>query len=248
MSNSIENKARERRFVELFKGAYESFPAGTILDDENQERPDIVVVTSKGKIGIEITALHNDKLKRAESECEKAVLESQLIYETYNLPKLRVSVHIGGSNSFKRKSRSEFANTIAELVKTNFPPTDGRVTLKNNFKDRAKFPYEIETIFIWRDSWREENLWTAPSAGLVRKDFVDELQSVISEKDSKLCSYASDCKEQWLLVIAEMGSPSTFFNPSEKTTNHSYKSSFNKIFLLESLTAKLFELKLVRNA
>jgi hypothetical protein len=248
MSKRKQNKARERRFVELFKSAYKGFPAGTILADENQERPDIVVTTSQGKIGIEITALYNDKLKRAESECEKAVLESRRIYEKHNLPKLYVSVHIGGENSFNRKNRSKFAAVIAKLVAANVPSVDRYVALENDFNNPLQFPYEIDSIYIYRHSWPEENRWSAPSAGLYREHFVDELQSVISEKDSKLCGYARDCKEQWLLIVAENSSPSTFFDPSQRTTNHCYKSSFDKVFLLELFKVKLFELKLVQNA
>ena len=249
MSIRLSNKERERRFVELFKSAYKGFPAGTILADENQERPDIVVATSQGKIGIEITSLHNDKLKRAESECEKAVLESRRIYERNNLPKLYVSVHIGGENSFNKKNRGKFAAAIAKLVAANVPSVVERyIELENDFNNPAQFPYEIDSIYIFRHSWTEENRWSAPSAGLYRENFVNELQSVISEKDSKLSGYARDCKEQWLLVVAENSGPSTFFDPSEKTINHCYKSSFNKVFLLELFRVKLFELKLIQNA
>jgi hypothetical protein len=248
VSNSRKNKARERRFVELFKSAYTDFPAGTILADESQERPDAIVVTPQGKMGIEITALHNDKLKRTESECEKAVLEAQQIYEKFHLPKLHVSVHIGGESSFSRKTRNKFATAIAKLVAANIPAVGKFTELENHFNNPTQFPYEINSIYIYRYSWPDENCWSAPSAGFYRENFIDELQNVIAEKDQKLSGYAPDCKEQWLLVVAENISPSTFFDPSQKTLDHLYKSAFDKIFLLEPFSAKLHELKLISNA
>jgi len=247
VSNAKVNKAREQRFVELFKGAYPNFPAGEIVADENQERPDAIVVTSQGKVGIEITSLHDDKLKRTESECEKAVLDARRIYEKQGLPKLHVSVHIGGEISFNRANRKKYANAIAGLVAANVPPPGKYVAVENGFNDPARFPYEIDSIYIYRYSWPDENHWNAPSGGFYREHFVEELQRVISEKDSKLGGYMPDCKEQWLLVVAENSSPSTFFDPSETTVNHTYKSAFNKVFVMELFKVKLFELKLVGN-
>ena len=106
MNKRTLNKERERRFVELLKASYSDFPAGDIIADENQERPDIVVVTPQGKLGIEVTALHIDRLKRSESESEKVVTEARLIYEKSSLPNLRVSVHVGNSSTFTRKTRA----------------------------------------------------------------------------------------------------------------------------------------------
>jgi hypothetical protein len=248
VSNPAENKAREKLFVELFKSAYANFPAGEIIADKEQERPDVIVATPVGKIGIEITSLHDGKLKRIESECEKAVLAARRIYEKQGLPKLHVSVHIGGENSFNRATRNKFANAIAGLVAANVPPPGKYVAVENDFNDPVRFPYEIDSIYIYQYSWSDENNWTAPSAGFYREHFVEELQRVISEKDSKLSGYMPDCKEQWLLVVAENSSPSTFFDPSEKTVNHNYKSAFDKIFVMELFKVKVFELKLVGNA
>ena len=245
MSNSKENKARERRFVELFKEAYSAFPTGEIIADEKQERPDAIVVTSQGEIGIEITSLHDDKLKRRESECEKAVSEARRIYEKQNFPKLHVSVHIGGENSFNRANRNKFANAIAGLVAENIPPPGKYLAVENDFNNPVAFPYEIDSMYIYQYSWPDKNLWTAPSAGFYREHFVEELQRVISEKDSKLSGYAPDCREQWLLVVAENSSPSTFFDPSEITVSHRYKSAFDKVFVMELFKVKVFELNLV---
>ena len=247
MSNPAENKAHERHFVELFKNTYNNFPAGEILADEKQERPDIIIATPQGKIGVEITSLHNDKLKQKESECEQAVLAARKIYEKKNLPNLHVSVHIGGKNSFNRATRNKFATAIANLVAANIPLPGKYSEVENSWNDPNQFPYEINSICIYRYSWSDKNIWTAPSAGFYREHFIEDLQRVISEKDLKLNGYSQDCKEQWLLVVAENSSPSTFFDPSEITVNHVYKSAFAKVFIMEMFKVKLFELKLVGN-
>ena len=233
--------------MELFKTAYTNFPGGEIIADDKQERPDAIVVTPKGKIGIEITSLYDNELKRKESECEKAVLAARKLYESQNLPALHVSVHIGGENSFNRANRNKFATAIASLVKANIPAPGKYVAVENDFNNQARFPYEIDSIYIFQYAWEDNNLWTAPSAGFYRQDFAEELQRVIATKDSKLAGYAPSCAEQWLLVVAENGSPSTFFDPSSKTLSHTYRTKFNRIFIMELFKLKVEELKIERN-
>jgi hypothetical protein len=248
MSNARENKARERRIIELFKSALAYFPEGEIFAGEEQERPDAVVATPRGKIGIEITSLYDNELKRKESECEKAVAAARLLYEKQGLPALHVSVHIGGENSFNRASRERFASAIVGLVAANVPPPGKYVALENDFNNPKQFPYEIDCIHIYRYSWPDKNNWTAPSAGFYREHFIEELQRVISDKDAKLGGYMPDCKEQWLLVVAENSSPSTFFDPSKETVSHIYESAFDKVFVMELFKVKVFELTLVKKA
>ena len=229
MSNKAENKERERVCVKIFKEAYSKFPQGKILDDENQEKPDFIVLTKNGKIGIEVTSIVDRKQKRSESECEKAVLEARRIYEMQHLPNLQVSVHIGCEKVFNKKNRSHFANAIAKQVINNTPPPKSYILIFN-----------LPSL--------TQNHWHVPSGGICREDFEAELQDVLDEKESKIANYSPDCREQWLLVVAENMSASTFYEASEKTILHQYKSSFNKVFLLELFKGKLIELKLVHNA
>jgi hypothetical protein len=245
VSNRGKNKEHERLCLELFKEAYPDFPEGKILADENQEKPDIIVLTLNGKIGIEITAIIDKKQKRAESECEKAVIEARKIYEELGLPKLQVSVHIGSEESINKKTRKQFAKAVAKLVANNIPLGSSHVTLENKWNDLVNFPYEINAILILQHPSLSINHWHVPSGGFCREDFAGELQGVLDEKETKIQGYAPDCTEQWLVVVAENMSASTFFDPSAKTINHLYKSSFDKVFLLELFKAKLFELKLI---
>lgn len=243
MSNRKENKDRERLYVDLFKESYPKFPEGEIIADENQEKPDAIVLTSNGNIGIEITAIVDKKQKRSESECEKAVLDACRIYEKQQLPNLHVSVHIGCENNFNKKNRSRFAKAIAKQVSDNIPQPKAFVDLENKWDDSESFPYEINNILIFNLPALERNHWNVPSGGFCREDFETELQGILDEKESKISGY-TPCKEHWLLVVAENMSASTFFEASEKTIKHLYKSSFHKVFLLEAFKAKVFQLNL----
>lgn len=245
MGEKLSNKERERHFVEVLKSLLNDFPDGEIIADENQERPDVIVKNSREKIGIEVTCIYTQALKREESEVEATVSEARCIYEKLNLPKLlHVSVIVGNGNVFNRKNRSVFATAIAKLVSDNVPSQDGPVELDNDWNNPKVFPFEINAIHIYRLSKATQSLWTAPSGGFFREDFVDELQQIISRKEKLLGGYDPDCTAHWLLVVGENGGASTFFDPSQSTLNHYYESSFKRAFFMDSFSRKLFELKL----
>jgi hypothetical protein len=248
VSNRTENKERERVCVKIFKEAYSKFPQGKILDDENQEKPDFILLTKSGKIGIEVTSIVDRKQKRSESECEKVVLEARRIYEEQQLPNLHVSVHIGCESAFNKKNRSLFAKAIARQVIQNTPQPKSYIDLENKWNDSKNFPFEINNILIFNLPSLKQNHWHVPSGGFCREDFETELQGVLDEKETKILNYSLDCREQWLLVVAENMSASTFYEASEKTILHQYKSSFDKVFLLELFKGKLIQLKLLPNA
>jgi hypothetical protein len=238
------NKERERHFVDVFKGLLQDFPDGEIIANEQQERPDAVVVTAQGKIGVEITRIQKEKLKREESEVESAIAEAQRIYERLNLPKLHVSVHVGDGKSFNRSSRKKFAAAISNLVSKNIPTQDGSIELENDWSNPDLFPFEINSIGIYRFAKLTRNHWNRPDGGIFRTEIIDEIQNIISGKNQLLENYDRTCIAHWLLIVAEGFSPSSFFDPSASTLSHPYKTQFDRAFYLDLFSRKLFELKL----
>jgi len=89
-----------------------------------------------------------------------------------------------------------------------------------------------------------KNYWTVPSWGWIRDNFSETLQDIIKKKEQLLQSYDTGCKEMWLLVVAEHNSASAFFEPNAATLNHSYKSTFKRIFFSGLFSGKVSELKL----
>jgi hypothetical protein len=81
-------------------------------------------------------------------------------------------------------------------VATNIAAINSYVESENDSNNYKRFPYEINSIYIFRLSFLRRNHWSAPSAGIYREDFVDELQKIIAEKESKLRGYTRHCKEQ----------------------------------------------------
>jgi hypothetical protein len=246
MSNTRAKKEREKRHVEVFRDLYAHFPQGEIISHEAQERPDAIIISPLGRIGIEITCVHEESQKKDESEIEAVISQAVRIYERENLPKLHVGVHIGSGKTLSRQKRPAIAAAIARLIKANVPVEGGLADLENDWNDPDAFPYEINSILILRHSALTQNYWNCASVGFIQENFPDTLQKIISDKGASLLGYDSSCVEQWLLVVGKNESASTAYDPSPATLAHVYESVFKKVFFLNLFSRKLHDLNLHR--
>ncbi len=234
-------KAEERRFVEILAEKLDAFPPGKLIDSES---PDFLVAGPEGVIGIEVTKIHHaDERRQQESEFRSLVDAACRLYESENAIPLEVKVHFGGNTQFNKRNRDKFARILANLVLTNIPQPDSWIPLENNWENPGFFPYEILGLSIIRLSAFRRNFWSVPSAGFFQEEFAPKIEAIITTKEHAISTYRTDCTGRWLLVVAEGNSASTFFDPSTKTLQHSYSSSFDRIFLVEAFRRKVWELK-----
>jgi len=246
--NANQVEETERRFVEAFKSSFSDFPQGNILKGE---QPDFVIINEQRKIGFEVTRIYqaNVKGKRPQKEIESerraVVYEALRNYEKKGLPPIDVSIHFG-SNPFNKKNRNSYASALADFVAANIPPENSWLTFENNYENPDVLPYEFHSVRIARYSFMAKNHWFDPDAGWMKEDFAFEIQQALSKKESRLPFFRKDCIAHWLLIVAEGFSPSSFFDPSEKTLSQQYESSFDRAFFLELFTRKSLELKLIK--
>src|SRR6266480_2287767 len=239
-------KGEERRFVEILAKELDAFPPSKLIDSES---PDFLVATSKGALGIEVTKIHHsNEPRQQESECRSLVDAACRLYENESTIPLEVKVHFGVSTQFNKRNRDKFAKILANLVLTNIPQPDSLISLENDWENPSFFPYEIARVSIIRLSAFPRNFWSVPSAGFFQEDFAPKIEAIIATKENAISTYRTDCIGRWLLIAAEGNSPSTFFDPSAKTLQHSYRSSFDKIFFLEAFRRKVWELNVSRKS
>jgi hypothetical protein len=239
MNKEERKKKQERQFIEIFKEVFDGFPDGELIQDD---KPDFRVVTVQGEIGIEVTQINIKELKQTESETQKLISEAIKIYEAKNLPKLCVGIHFSGQPVFRKTNRVSMAAKLANLIALNIPDEKCTVTIENDWNDSQSFPYEFEAVDILRMPKSKRNLWQGGSFGFFHENFIKKLEAIVSRKESELVGYCSSCIAQWLLIVSENNSPSTFFNPSERTLAPRYNSSFNKVFFLNLPAKKIFNI------
>ena len=59
-----------------------------------------------------------------------------------------------------------------------------------------------------------------------------DLQEILWNKEAKVSSYRRHCREVWLLIVARGLEPSTFGDLGPEIEGHQFKSSFDRVFLL----------------
>jgi len=64
-----------------------------------------------------------------------------------------------------------------------------------------------------------------PSAGFFQENFAPKIEAIIAIKEHAISNYGTECISD-VADCAEGNSASTFFDPSTKTLQHSYRSSF----------------------
>jgi hypothetical protein len=246
VNNKQLKKEREKRYVEVVRDILKGFPNGQLIADEHQERPDVLVLGTRGRTGVEVTRILHQSLKRTESEREAVVSEACRLYERKGLPHLHISVHLGAETAFNRRNRNTFATALADIVAANVPGPNDWAEVVNNWENPQVFPYEIHSVQILRNRVLSRNYWTIPTWGWIMENFTEKLQEVITSKESRIRGYDSECNELWLLVVAENSTAAAGFDPSESTLAHPYVSSFNRVFFLDLFKREIFELKLER--
>jgi hypothetical protein len=246
VSTQQRKKDQELHYVEVFRRAFPAFPGGELLADEDQERPDIIVAGAQGRLGIEVTRILHEPLKRTESESEAMVSAACSIYEERNLPNLHLGVFLSAQTPFNKQNRKALATALADLVTANIPAPNGITEPENDWGNASAFPFEIRSVLIWRPPSLSRNCWTVASFGWIRENFAQTLQETIAKKEARILGYDTGCDALWLLIVGENSSPSAFFNPSESTLSHPYVSSFDRVFFLELFQAKASELRIAK--
>ena len=157
------------------------------------------------------------------------------------MPIVDVAVHFNDSAPIAKGDRDTIVNGLVALVSNNMPEIDGSVEVELGREVGDQLPWLL-TVRLFRAAVLTNHHWAVPDSGWVQTDFVQELQQLIDEKNSRLVRYRQHCDECWLLVTASGGRPSGFFEPSAETRNHVYRSAFARTFFMEVFSGKLVHL------
>jgi hypothetical protein len=237
-------KSEEVYRVEQMRNALGGAPVGTL---EPWDEPDVCVLTSERRIGIEVTELHQDAIfghaprRLQESERAQITARARALAEASGMPVVNVAVHFNDSVPVSKTDRDTIASGLIELVSKNLPNSDASVTVEVWREPNNPLPW-IRSVRLFRADFLTKHHWSVPDSGWVQMDFIPQLQRTINEKNSKHGRYRQRCDECWLLIVASGGRPSGLFEPSAETKNHLYQSLFERTFFMEAFGGALVEL------
>lgn len=150
-------------------------------------------------------------------------------------------------NQFTQIMEEEYIIGLFRLEYPDFPKGKLLKTESPDFilKESPKTSIGIELTKLHGPSVKKEKSHYPPSSGYQPPEFSKEnIEYTISAKHEKLPLYQQKKLNQiWLLITANLDESPVSFNLNNKLENWNFFSGFQKIFLFELKTRKVYELK-----
>jgi len=237
-------KIEEMRRVEQLRQGLGGNPPGLL---ESADGPDVLVVTSGHRTGIEVTEIHQQSSPEQgprriqESERWGIALSARQLAESSGIPIVDVSVLFNDSVRIQKADREAITSALVDLVRKNIPSMDTSVELAM-WRENNPCLRSVLNVRIFRNEFLTRHYWSVLDSGWVQTDFVQEMQGAIDKKNALFEGYSQQCDECWLLVFAHGGRPSGSFQASQPTKAHLYRSAFARTFFLEAFSGRVVEL------
>lgn len=249
---NLKQKNKEQFHFDLFKKLHKQLPNG-ILHHQCKQKPDFLIEHSKGILGIEHTEIFKNKSpsqpytpQEEEGFLKKIIDKAKIICEQKKVPALQVKVwfnpikHITGN-----KAQSKLSQSLAELIESwNKKNSYPHELLKPKSQIPEIFQIDIRRGTFDGQTWLTSHRWTKEGSGWVKRDFINELQKCIDEKNDKYEKYRKNCEECWLLIVADRSNPAQCFDIDfcGEVKTHSYYSKFDQTFYMEVMHEHLVKL------
>ena len=89
--------------------------------------------------------------------------------------------------------------------------------------------------------------WNGPCSGWVNSEFVDGFQEAIAKKTALLPKYLKRSAKCWLIIVATGDGGSSFIEWSDQLASREFAAEFDRVFFVQGLDNKVFELQLRQN-
>ena len=244
-SAAEKKKEIEGHYLDRLRAAVRDFPAGRI---QSTEEPDFLVHGETQIIGIELTELHRETPSGAkpqqalEAMRHRVVAKAQELHIAANLPPVNVSVFMQDGYDIKKEQVLPLAKIIVKLVATNLPGSNSSREIEYDWKDPGSFPDPLIKISVHRLDVITKTFFSAPGATWVSTLSDADVSRAIEPKENKYLTYRMKCDEAWLIINADIGSMSTWFEFESAALSRPLQTQFQRVLILRHFGNQLFEL------
>lgn len=236
-------KNKEYSHLERFKKIFDNFPDGEI---DCSEKPDFIVKSNNTQIGIEVTELYRDrdsekasKLKKQESLEERVctILQSKLNENWFYSDHFDIHFH----KNFDRKRVNGLVEDCIKSIKSHMQMLNRSKSFDTQLvNDCRLLPFEVDSIIVNHDQNSKELSVMCVGADNVPGMNKNHILSILEDKNEKLMNY-QNCDAHWLLIV-QPPTLSGSFAGAEMVKKISFKTSFDRVFILDKLEGSYFEL------
>lgn len=251
MQQQRDRRAEERSHLVRF---LESLPDPPQGDRHFDDKPDLIIVTPRHRLGIEHRQLFDvDQSvgrtfpKEAESLESHCVTRAQTLFEHEDGRNLLVYVYFNAKRLLKTDVEpiaERLAEIVCEVAPTE-PGSECRIKARRyNHTASVCIPPQIEGLWIVNPPSLGESLWSVPRSGVVPMLTPERLQSDIDTKNPKVPEYRKVSDELWLLLVADGFSPATDLRLPDDFGSDRFVSDFDRVFYFHNFTQKVVEFAL----
>lgn len=222
----------EAHFFDRARALVERWPDGAV--DAGGEGPDIVVTTSSGKYGVEVTELLRGDIRAVEETrrliCEKA---KERFLGHVNAGGLAVKVIFRGEFVLNPRAQELAADEIAAIIVSQF-----RGSLSDVWEAKLERGKDFEsdlvgTIWLHHHPALPRSLWQPVAAWSVPIASVETVREAIDRKEDKVASYRLRAPSVWLLIVMQGFSGARAWSVDDAVYVHAYRSSFDGVVLFD---------------
>jgi len=246
---ATEKKELERFYLDRFLTLLTPSLTGAI---EATEEPDFLITGDHGCTGIEITELHRvhsgkGRPPQADQAMRKRVIgRAKELYEQAGHPPVHVSVFFNEHFPVQKNRVEEMAQAIVNLAVKNRPALGGSTQEQYDWENRDYFPEDLHQISVHSFPTINRAFFAAPGATWVSHLTPEDVQRVLDAKEAKYAAYTARCDAAWLVINCDGPLMSTWFEFEAAAISGTFRSSFDRAFIVRHFAAKVHELR-VRN-
>jgi hypothetical protein len=230
------DKDRERFYVERFLTAINI----TKFDLRDGESPDFIIAIDATYICLEVTELFR---KTKEGSPPRQAIEKQReyivnlaanIWNQRNCQNIDVSIDFGFRENYPKSEAQSLAHQIVDIVSKNIPPSDSFAFVDAGTIGEEGFPIDIAYISIINLPTYKKSYWSVSDVSSIPKADQAMIQSAITKKQNANYKVGKDA-ETWLLIVADSSRLSSNFEFSQQVLDETYTSSFDKVYLFDTV-------------
>jgi hypothetical protein len=245
-TKDIAQKEKELSWLLIFQEQCSDCPR-SIPDQPEGPAPDFIF--SESGLGIEVTEYllgqgkggsHSRRLERVR---QRVVREAQSEYER-NIPLcLQVSVIWATMDCPTKPEQKAISQALARLVASQTSGSGKLWRLDWEQFDELVLQKYVAEVSIYLMGEIGQSSWSSAAASWLW-EAKKRVQVALDEKEPKISAYRKFCRELWLLIVADKSWLSSKFFPDHDFANAIFQSSFDRAFLLDESSSKVYKVKM----
>ena len=245
----MSKKEVEIAYFDRFRSAMPAFPAGVV---EPTEEPDFLIRGPNSVLGIELTELHRESpsgeppAQASEAMRHRVVARAQEIYAATSNPPVHVTVFMNDRIHIRKSEVEGLARAVTEIAIRNLPGPNSSREEEYEWTNRAYFPEVLHQVSVHRFDSLTRNFFNVPGATWVVALAPQDIERALQLKEAKYSTYRQRCDSAWLVINADIGVMSTWFEFESEALVKPFRTSYDRVFILRHFGSKLVELEVER--